>query len=124
MTQVSHADSHKVNIEDYVSNSPQIPKEKEPPKDRTHWLYIGVIVAVVGGIVLGVVAPDVAAMFKPLGTLFVKLITMIIPPIIFCTIVLGIGSVRAAASVGKGAYLLHYHVHPRPRRGAARGQYY
>lgn len=105
MTQVSQADSHKVDIEDYVSDSPQIPKEKEPPKDRTHWLYIGVIVAVVGGIALGLIAPDIATGFKPLGTLFIKLITMIIPPIIFCTIVLGIGSVRAAASVGKAGGL-------------------
>ena len=105
MTQVSQADSHKVDIEDYVSDSPQIPKEKEAPKDRTHWLYIGVIVAVVGGIALGLIAPDIATGFKPLGTLFIKLITMIIPPIIFCTIVLGIGSVRAAASVGKAGGL-------------------
>lgn len=105
MTQQSQADSHKVDIEDYVSDSPQIPKEKQPPKDRTHWLYIGVIVAVVGGIILGIAAPGVAVMFKPLGTLFVKLITMIIPPIIFCTIVLGIGSVRAATSVGKAGGL-------------------
>ena len=36
-----------------------------------------------------------------LGTLFVSLIKMMISPIIFCTIVLGIGSVRKAASVGK-----------------------
>ena len=108
MTQQSQADSHKVDIEDYVSDSPQIPKEKQPPKDRTHWLYIGVIVAVVGGIILGIAAPGVAVMFKPLGTLFVKLITMIIPPIIFCTIVLGIGSVRAAASVGKAGGPVSY----------------
>ena len=36
-----------------------------------------------------------------LGTLFVNLIKMMISPVIFCSIVLGIGSVRKAASVGK-----------------------
>lgn len=70
-------------------------------KDRTHYLYIAVIVAVVAGITFGLVAPDTAVNFKVLGTWFVKLITMMIGPIIFCTIVLGIGSVRQAAQVGR-----------------------
>ena len=47
---------------------------------------------------------------KPLGTAFVELIKMMISPIIFCTIVLGIGSVRQAAQVGKvgGLALLYF----------------
>ena len=46
---------------------------------------------------------------KPLGTGFVNLIKMMISPIIFCTIVLGIGSVRQAAKVGKvGGLALGY----------------
>jgi len=40
---------------------------------------------------------------KPLGTGFVNLIKMMISPIIFCTLVLGIGSVRKAARVGRVA---------------------
>lgn len=76
--------------------------EKKPGKrDRTHWLYILVIIAVVAGIVVGLVAPDTAASLGVLGELFVKLIKMMIVPVIFCTVVLGIGKVRAAASVGK-----------------------
>ena len=59
------------------------------------------IVAVVAGVVVGLVAPDVGSSLGILGTLFVSLIKMMISPIIFCTIVLGIGSVRNAASVGK-----------------------
>jgi len=68
---------------------------------RTHYLYIAVIVAVVAGIVLGLAAPGVAEELKPLGTGFVSLIKMMISPIIFCTIVLGVGSIRSAAKVGK-----------------------
>nr|WP_277608100.1 cation:dicarboxylase symporter family transporter [Streptomyces boncukensis] len=69
-------------------------------RDRTHYLYIGVIAAVVLGVVLGFAAPGVATELKPLGTGFVALIKMMISPVIFCTIVLGIGSVRQAAKVG------------------------
>lgn len=70
-------------------------------RDRTHYLYIAVIVAVLGGITLGFVAPDVGQALKPLGTGFVNLVKMMIVPVIFCTIVLGVGSVRQAAKVGK-----------------------
>jgi aerobic C4-dicarboxylate transport protein len=83
------------------------PKPKR--KDRTHWLYIAVIVAVVGGVIVGLVAPETGTSLGVLGTLFVNLIKMMISPVIFCTIVLGIGSVRKAASVGKvGGLALGY----------------
>lgn len=74
-----------------------------PPKrrDRTHFLYLAVIVAVVLGVLVGFAFPEFAVQLKPLGTGFVALIKMMIVPIIFCTIVLGIGSVAKAASVGK-----------------------
>ncbi|WP_377268458.1 cation:dicarboxylate symporter family transporter [Peterkaempfera sp. SMS 1(5)a] len=69
-------------------------------RDTTHYLYLAVIGAVVAGILLGLAAPGVAVDLKPLGTAFVNLIKMMISPVIFCTIVLGIGSVRSAARVG------------------------
>ncbi len=82
---------------------------RAPRRDRTHYLYLAVIVAVVAGIVVGFAAPDVAVQLKPIGTGFVNLIKMMISPIIFCTIVLGIGSVRQAAKVGKvGGLALGY----------------
>lgn len=71
------------------------------PKDRSHWLYLSVIVAVIAGVALGLIAPGIAVELKPLGEIFVSLIKMVIPPIIFCTIVIGIGHVREAATVGK-----------------------
>ncbi|MGW2210220.1 cation:dicarboxylate symporter family transporter [Streptomyces sp. NPDC001781] len=69
-------------------------------RDRTHYLYIAVIVAVALGIAVGLIWPDAGVELKPLGTGFVNLIKMMISPVIFCTIVLGIGSVRKAAKVG------------------------
>ncbi|QIP84574.1 cation:dicarboxylase symporter family transporter [Streptomyces sp. Tu 2975] len=69
-------------------------------RDRTHYLYLAVIGAVVLGIIVGFAAPGVAVELKPIGTGFVNLIKMMISPVIFCTIVLGIGSVRKAAKVG------------------------
>jgi len=83
------------------SAKPSYDKPKPPKRDRTHWLYMAVIVAVIAGVIVGLVAPDVGSALGVLGTLFVSLIKMMISPIIFCTIVLGIGSVRKAASVGK-----------------------
>jgi aerobic C4-dicarboxylate transport protein len=73
----------------------------EPRRDRTHWLYIAVIIAVGLGIGVGFIFGEDATKLKPLGDGFVALIKMMISPIIFCTIVLGVGSVRRAAQVGK-----------------------
>ena len=84
---------------------------RDPParRDRSHYLYLAVIAAVAAGIVVGFAAPGVATELKPLGTGFVNLIKMMISPVIFCTIVLGIGSIRDAAKVGKvGGLALAY----------------
>ena len=70
-------------------------------RDRTHWLYLGVVIAAVAGVIVGLAAPGVGTSLGFLGTLFVNLIKMMIAPVIFCTIVLGVGSVRKAATVGK-----------------------
>ncbi|GAA1638348.1 cation:dicarboxylate symporter family transporter [Actinoplanes couchii] len=78
-------------------------------RDRTHFLYLAVIVAVLLGIAVGLIVPDFAVELKPIGTGFVDLIKMMIAPVIFCTIVLGVGSIRQAAQVGKvGGLALAY----------------
>src|SRR5579859_1699324 len=79
------------------------PPVDEPPRrrDRTHWLYLAVVGAVLAGVAVGLLAPGVGKDVGVLGTMFVNLIKMMIAPVIFCTIVLGIGSVRKAATVGK-----------------------
>ncbi|WP_435206413.1 cation:dicarboxylate symporter family transporter [Micromonospora sp. bgisy143] len=83
--------------------------EPSARRDRTRYLYLAVVVAVLAGIVVGLVAPDFGKELKPIGTGFVNLIKMMISPVIFCTIVLGVGSVRQAAKVGKvGGLALGY----------------
>ncbi|MER6940286.1 cation:dicarboxylase symporter family transporter [Nocardioides sp. NPDC127514] len=85
--------------------------ETRPKKDRTHYLYIAVIAAVVLGILVGLIAPSFAVELKPIGTAFVNLIKMMIQPIIFCTLVIGVGSVANAAKVGKvGGLALAYFI--------------
>ncbi|MEV8506475.1 cation:dicarboxylase symporter family transporter [Actinoplanes sp. NPDC051475] len=83
-----------------------------PParRDRSHLLYIAVIVAMALGIAVGFLFPDFGKELRPLGTGFVALIRMMIAPIIFCTIVLGVGSIRRAAQVGRvgGLALLYF----------------
>lgn len=89
----------------------QAPEATVSKRDRTHWLYIGVVIAVIGGILVGWLAPEVGKSLGVLGTLFVSLIKMMISPVIFCTIVLGIGSVKAAAKVGRvGGLALVYFI--------------
>ena len=57
-------------------------------------LYFQVIVAIVIGVLLGHFYPDAGAAMKPLGDGFIKLIKMIIAPIIFCTVVVGIAGME------------------------------
>ena len=93
---------------DSQSPAPPAPAPKAK-RDRTHYLYLAVIVAVVLGIAVGFLAPAFAVELRPIGTGFVNLIKMMISPVIFCTIVLGVGSVRQAAKVGKvGGLALGY----------------
>ncbi|MDN3310410.1 cation:dicarboxylase symporter family transporter [Microbacterium oryzae] len=77
--------------------------------DKQHWLYIAVIIAVVAGIAVGLIWPQFGASLDWIGKAFVGLIKMMIAPVIFCTIVLGIGSIAKAATVGKvGGLALGY----------------
>lgn len=72
-------------------------------------LYFQVLVAIAIGITLGVMAPELGAAMKPLGDGFIKLIKMIIAPVIFCTVVMGIAGMEDMKSVGKtGGYALLY----------------
>lgn len=78
--------------------------------DKHTWLYISVIIAVVLGATIGLVWPEVGVALEPIGKGFVALIKMMIAPIIFCTIVVGVGSIAKAATVGKigGLALLYF----------------
>jgi aerobic C4-dicarboxylate transport protein len=75
-------------------------------------LYIQVLFAVALGVVLGNFYPQIGADMKPLGDGFIKLIKMIIAPIIFCTVVIGIAGMEDMKKVGKtgGLALLYFEV--------------
>ena len=64
-------------------------------------LFGQVVVALVLGVVLGVVAPNFAQALKPLGDGFIKLIKMIIAPIVFCVVVHGIAGAGDLKRVGR-----------------------
>ena len=75
-------------------------------------LYFQVLTAIVIGVLLGVFYPSIGAQMKPFGDGFIKLIKMMIAPIIFCTVVLGIAGMEDMKKVGKtgGFALLYFEV--------------
>jgi aerobic C4-dicarboxylate transport protein len=75
-------------------------------------LYVQVLTAIVIGVLLGYFYPSLGAEMKPLGDAFIKLIKMIIAPIIFCTVVVGIAGMEDMKKVGKtgGLALLYFEV--------------
>jgi len=82
---------------------------RAPKKPLYKSLYFQVIVAILLGVLLGYFLPDTGAAMKPLGDGFIKLIKMIIAPIIFCTVVVGIAGMESMKTVGKtGGYALLY----------------
>jgi aerobic C4-dicarboxylate transport protein len=64
-------------------------------------LYFQLLVAIVAGIVVGWSAPDFGAGLKPIADGFITLIKMVIAPIVFCTVVIGIAHVGDLSSVGR-----------------------
>jgi aerobic C4-dicarboxylate transport protein len=64
-------------------------------------LYFQVIVGISLGIILGFFVPDFAAQLKPLGDAFIKLIKMMIAPIIFGTVAVGIAKMGDLKEVGR-----------------------
>ncbi|SEB22551.1 dicarboxylate/amino acid:cation symporter [Variovorax sp. YR216] len=82
------------------------------PKPFYKSLYFQVITAIVIGVLLGHFYPQTGAAMKPLGDGFIKLIKMIIAPIIFCTVVVGIAGMEDMKKVGKtgGLALLYFEI--------------
>jgi aerobic C4-dicarboxylate transport protein len=75
-------------------------------------LYFQVLVAIGLGIALGALYPAWGVTLQPLGDGFIKLIKMLIAPVIFCTVVMGIAGVENVKQVGKtgGLALLYFEV--------------
>ncbi len=75
-------------------------------------LYFQVVCGILAGVLLGFLSPASAAAMKPLGDGFIKLIKMMIAPIIFCTVVLGIAGSEDMRKVGRtgGLALLYFEI--------------
>lgn len=75
-------------------------------------LTVRVLIAITLGILTGYFFPETAAKLKPLGDLFINLIKMVIAPIIFLTIVLGISNMGDLKKVGRvgGKALLYFEI--------------
>jgi len=75
-------------------------------------LYVQVLIAIAVGVLVGFFYPATGAALKPLGDGFIKLIKMMIAPIIFCTVVVGIAGMEDMKKVGKtgGLALLYFEV--------------
>ncbi|MBB5987124.1 cation:dicarboxylate symporter family transporter [Sphingobium lignivorans] len=64
-------------------------------------LYIQVLIAIVCAVLVGLLAPDFARSMKPLGDLFIALLRMMLAPIIFCSVVLGLTHVADMKQLGR-----------------------
>ena len=75
-------------------------------------LTVQVLTAIALGALLGALAPDLGKSLRPLGDTFVKLVKMVIGPIIFLTIVLGIANMVDLKKVGKvgGKAFLYFEI--------------
>lgn len=90
------------------------PDSAKKPRRKPFYaeLWIQVLVAIVLAVILGYLAPARAVAMKPLGDAFIRLITMIITLIIFCTVVTGIAGMENLKKVGRvgGMALLYFEV--------------
>ena len=75
-------------------------------------MYAQVLAAILAGVLLGNFFPDIGVLMKPFGDGFIKLIKMLIGPIIFCTVVVGLAGMESMKKVGKagGLALLYFEV--------------
>ena len=102
--QGSRQGAERVILEQSSSDETRLPARPH----KGGWLYIQVLLAIAAGIALGHFYPSIAVTLKPLGDLFVKLVKLIIPPVIFLTIVTGIagmGSLKTLGNVALKAFL-------------------
>ena len=66
-------------------------------------LWVHVVAGMIGGVLLGHFAPQVGERLQPLGDAFVKAMRMLIAPIVFSTVVVGIANMGDMARVGRVA---------------------
>ena len=89
-----------------------------PAPPRTHGLALSrnltvqVLIAVAAGVMLGAFVPESGKAMKPLGDIFINLVKMVIAPIIFLTIVLGVANMQDIKKVGRvgGKAFLYFEI--------------
>src|SRR4026209_2560646 len=81
-------------------------------RNLTRHLYFWVLLAILIGGTIGYVSPETGVALKPLGDGFIALVKMLISPVIFCTVVLGIAGAGDMKKVGRvgGKALLYFEV--------------
>ena len=81
-------------------------------KNLARHLYFWVLLGILAGGTIGYVSPETGVQLKPLGDGFIALVKMLIAPIIFCTVVLGIAGAGNMKKVGRvgGKALLYFEV--------------
>ncbi len=91
---------------------PDTPKQSSRKIPFYRALWVQVSIAMVAAVVLGYLAPTRAVAMKPLGDVFIRLISMIITLMIFCTVVTGIAGMENLKKVGRvgGLALLYFEV--------------
>jgi aerobic C4-dicarboxylate transport protein len=103
-----------------MADTPSTNQSQTPPDPRTapkkrpfyKTLWGQVLIGVILAIVYGYLAPKSAINMKPLGDGFIRLITMVITVIIFCTVVTGIAGMQNLKKVGRigGKALLYFEI--------------
>ena len=75
-------------------------------------LTFRVLVAVALGVALGILDPSLAKTMRPMGDIFIRLVKMVIGPIIFLTVVLGIANISDVKKIGRvgGKALVYFEV--------------
>jgi aerobic C4-dicarboxylate transport protein len=64
-------------------------------------LYVQVLIGIVAGVLVGHFYPDIGSQLKPLGDLFIKLIRMLLSPIIFASVVVGVARMNNLHEAGR-----------------------
>lgn len=92
----------------------QLIETRTPPEKRPFYkvMWVQILIAIALGVVLGHFRPATAIAMKPLGDAFIRLITMVVTLIIFCTVVSGIAGLQDLKKVGRvgGKAMLYFEV--------------
>src|SRR5229473_2736543 len=95
-----------------LADTATTPEADSPPRKKAFYtgLSFQVLAGVAIAVILGCVNPAMAVSMKPLGDVFIRMITMIITLVIFCTLVTGIAGMEDMKKVGRvgGKALLYF----------------